>query len=381
MRLTLKGKAEIGNRETENRAARRAGQSRFEPCSQISLTPQTNLEQFAAMHWRLCTPKSLPLLLLLTLAQIGTAQTQPPEPPPIDPASPSARHFMDSVRLQALVDRAVKQTLQTYVAKDLETNQIALTLVDLTDPQKPGQASYRGGKQIYPASVIKLFYLVAAHHWMEDGQLKDTEELRRAMHDMSVDSLNEATGYIVDSLTGTTSGPELSAAEMDEWYFKRNAVNRYFASLGYTNINVNRKPWCEGPYGREMHSVQMHKPNHRNWLTTDATARLLKEIVNGQAVSSKRSIEMMELLKRDPFSESGNKDDQAYAYTGLALPAGSKLWSKAGWTSQTRHDAAYVELPNGVKFILVTFTVDHANEKEIIPGLAKIVVEGLSAER
>ena len=168
---------------------------------------------------------------------------------------------------------------------------------------------------------------------------------------------------------------------MEEWYYKRNAVNRYFASLGYTNINVNRKPWCEGPYGREMQSVQMTKPNHRNWLTTDATARLLTEIVTGKAVSAKRCAEMMELLKRDPSPESGNKNDQAHAYTALALPPGAKLWSKAGWTSECRHDAAYVELPNGAKFVLVTFTMDHANEREIIPTVAKTVVEDFSARQ
>ena len=251
--------------------------------------------------------------------------------------------------------------------------------MDLRDPGKPVQAGYRGGEQIYPASVIKLFYLVAVHRWLEDGKLKDTAELRRAMRDMIVESLNEATGYLVDLLTGTTSGPELAPKEMEDWYYKRNAVNRYFASLGYTNINVNRKPWCEGPYGREMQSVQMTKPNHRNWLTTDATARLLTEIVTGQAVSAKRCAEMMELLKRDPSPDSGKKNDQAHAYTALALPPGSKLWSKAGWTSECRHDAAYVELPNGAKFVLVTFTMDHANEREIIPALAKAVVQEFPA--
>jgi beta-lactamase class A len=273
------------------------------------------------------------------------------------------------------VDRAAGQTLEQFAAKKLETNQIAVTLIDLTDLQNPAIASFRGGEQIYPASVIKLFYLVAAHQWMQDGKLKDSEELRRAMRDMIVDSFNEATGFIVDFLTGTTSGPELSPQEMEEWYFKRNAVNRYFSSIGYTNINVNRKPWCEGPYGREMQSVQMHKPNHRNWLTTDATARLLAEIATGRAVSQKRSGEMLELLKRAPFSE-GDKNDQAHAYTGSALPPGSLLWSKAGWTSQARHDAACVELPGGKKFVLVTFTVDHANEREIIPAVARVIVDG-----
>ncbi len=280
--------------------------------------------------------------------------------------------------LQAVVDNAVKTALEKFGPKGLETNQIAVTLVDLSDPQMPRQASYRGDVQIYPASVVKLFYLAAVHRWLEDGKLKDTPELRRAMRDMIVDSLNEATGLIVDSLTDTTSGPELSPSEMEVWYNKRNAVNRYYVSLGYTNINVNRKPWCEGPYGREMQSVQLSKPNHRNWLTTDATARLLTEIATGRAVSAKRSREMMELLQRDQTSKSGGKDDQAHGFSAGGLPAGAKLWSKAGWTSDSRHDAAYVELPNGKKFVLVTFTVDHANEREIIPAVVKSVVEGMS---
>jgi len=279
------------------------------------------------------------------------------------------------------VDRAVDGALERFAPLKLETNQLAVTLVDLRDPEQPVQASYRGGEQAYPASGIKLFYLVAIHRWLEDGKLEETAELRRAMRDMIVDSLNGATGYLVDLLTGTTSGPELAPNEMEKWYYQRNAVNRYFASLGYTNINVNRKPWCEGPYGREMQSVRMSKPNHRNWLTTDATARLLNEIVTGKAVSARRSAEMMELLKRDPSPDSGTKNDQAHAYTALALPPGSKLWSKAGWMSECRHDAAYVELPNGSKFVLVTFTVDHANEREIIPAVAKAVVQEFSARK
>jgi beta-lactamase class A len=280
-----------------------------------------------------------------------------------------------------VVDRAVDTALDRFAPLKLETNQLAVTLVDLRDSAKPVQAGYRGGEQIYPASVIKLFYLVAVHRWLEDGKLQDTAELRRATRDMIVDSLNEATGYLVDSLTGTTSGPELTPKEMEKWYYQRNAVNRYFASLGYTNINVNRKPWCEGPYGREMQSVQLSRPNHRNWLTTAAAARLLTEIVTGKAVSAKRCAEMMELLKRDPSPDSGNKNDQAHAYTALALPPGSKLWSKAGWNRECRHDAAYVELPNGAKFVLVTFTPDHPNDREIIPAVAKAVVQAFTARK
>ena len=324
-------------------------------------------------------PFRTPLALLVVVSLVAV-QTNAAEPNAAA-GSGAVPNLAHSAELQAVVDGAVKQALDKFADKKLTPNQIAVTLVDMRDPQKPARGSYRGDEQIYPASVIKLFYLVAAHRWMEDDKLADTPELRRAMRDMIVDSLNEATGYLVDCLTGTTSGPELSPEDMKEWCHKRNAVNRYFSGLGFTKINVNRKPWCEGPYGREMQSVEVLKPNHRNWLTTDATARLLTDIVTGQAVSAKRSSEMMELLKREPSPEAGNKNDQAHAYTALALPPGAKLWSKAGWTSECRHDAAYVELPNGAKFILVIFTMDHAGEREIIAAVARAAADYFSSPR
>jgi beta-lactamase class A len=285
-----------------------------------------------------------------------------------------------SAPLQVVLDKAIAGTLAEFAAQKLESNQLAVTVIDLTQAERLERASFRGEEQIYPASVVKLFYLVAAHQWMEEGKLQDTPELRRAMRDMIVESYNEATHYIIDLLTGTTSGPELPGAELKEWWDKRNAVNRYFSSLGYTNINANKKPWCEGPYGRETQAIKAFQPS-RNSLTTDATARLLLEIVTGQAVTPKRSTQMMELMKRDPFIKVNGEESQATAFTGLALQPGAKLWSKAGWTSETRHDAAYVELPGGEKLVLVTFTTDHANERGIIRAVAKKVIEGVTAAR
>ena len=281
-----------------------------------------------------------------------------------------------SPELQSLVDRSAAAALERFQARKFLPEQLAITLVDLRDPAAPRRASARGGVAIYPASVIKLFYLAATHRWMEDGRVGDTPEVRRAMKDMIVDSSNDATAYIVDVLTGTTSGPELPEEELKVWFDKRNAVNRYFASLGYSGINANKKPWGDGPYGRETQATRMFEPR-RNLLTTDATARLLVEIVTGRCVTPARSAEMMQILSRDPFKPDASADSQARSI-GAALPAGAKLWSKAGWTSQTRHDAAYVELPNGAKFVFVVFTTDHAGEREIIRSIARAVVEGMS---
>jgi beta-lactamase class A len=284
--------------------------------------------------------------------------------------------------LQALVDRAAHTALDKFAGQKLTAAQLSITLIDLRDPQHPTMASFQGNERVYPASVVKLFYFVAVHRWLEDGKIQETNELKRAVRDMIVDSSNEATQYIVDVLTQTTGGYELPAKEMADWQEKRNVVNRYFASLGFKNINVNQKTFCEDAYGREQVSRGPNGEN-RNKLTTQATARLLSEIATGRAVNQAHSARMMELLKRDFSGTSKDADDQGHGFTGIALSgmSGAKLWSKAGWTSTTRHDAAYVELPNGSKFVLVTFTTEHANEREIIPTVARVVIDGIASLR
>jgi len=280
--------------------------------------------------------------------------------------------------VQNLVDKSAKTTLERFADKKLQESELSITLIDLRDEKRPVTASFHGNERIYPASVVKLFYLVAAHRWLEDKKIEETPELKRALRDMIVDSSNEATQYVLDVITHTTGGYELPAKEMEEWQYQRNAVNRYFTSLGYSNINVNQKTFCEDAYGREKVSRGPNGEN-RNKLTTDATARLMMEIVTGKVANPARTAMMLELLKRNYMSDTKDTDDQGIGFTGIALKGlqAVKLWSKAGWTSTTRHDVAYIETPEGLKFALTTFTTDHANDREIIPSVARVVLEGL----
>jgi hypothetical protein len=291
-------------------------------------------------------------------------------------AAPSPFSVETSPELQTLVNRAAGETLNKFAAKGLTPDRLAVTLIDLRDSQNLKQADFHGEVKIYPASVVKMFYLAAAHRWLEDGKLKETPELQRGLRDMIVDSSNDATHFLVDVLTDATGGAELQPRELETWTSKRNAVNRYFARLGYENINVNQKTYCEDLYGRERQFWDGGK--NRNKLTTNATARLLAEIALGRHVSPARSREMMELLKRDQYKTQTDLDSQDIGFTGIALKQPNiRLWSKAGWTSNSRHDAAYIETPDGLKFVLVTFTEKVATEREIIPNVARIVLENL----
>ncbi|HKP69986.1 MAG TPA: serine hydrolase [Pyrinomonadaceae bacterium] len=289
-----------------------------------------------------------------------------------------APKFQASPELQSLLNSAIDEMIKSYGADKFKPEEVAATLIDLRDPNNMGWASYSGGKAIYPASVVKMFYMAALHQQLEDKKASITPELTRGLHDMIVDSSNEATQYILDVLTDTSSGAELPQSIFEKWQYKRNRVNRYFSAMGYTGINVNQKTFCEDAYGIEQQS-RKYKGQNRNMLTTDATARLLTEIVLGRAVTPERSRQMMELMAREPFKESKDPDNQATGFTGKALIdkklTGTKLWSKAGWTSKSRHDAAYVETPDGLKFVLVVFTENHATDREPVPTIAGTIID------
>jgi hypothetical protein len=276
--------------------------------------------------------------------------------------------------LDTLVAKAAGEAVEQFSDDKLKAEDLAITLIDLRNPDKLVSGSFRGEEGVFPASVVKLFYLVAAHRWLEDGKLADSDELRRTMKDMIVDSSNDATAMVLEALTDATNGAPLPPAEMERWSHKRHAVNRYFTSLGYGRINVCQKTYCEGPYGREKVFFGP-KFENRNQLTTDATARLLSEIVLGKAVSPERSKQMMELLQRDVKKERERPaGEQAQSFVAKGLGDGAMLWSKAGWTSTARHDAAYIETEDGLKLIVVVFTTGHARQQQILPAVTEKLI-------
>ncbi|MGG6298238.1 serine hydrolase [Leptolyngbya sp. AN02str] len=290
-------------------------------------------------------------------------------------------------------DRILQATWAEF--STLAQNQIALTWLVYTPPApiNTGGAisfedfwtypirgfSYRGVERIYPASVVKLFYLLAMHEWLDKGMLSPSGELERAARDMIVDSSNDATGLVVDMLSGTTSGPELPSGPFETWQYQRNIVNRYLQSLGWdelNTINVNQKTWCDGPYGRERVFLGEAYEN-RNMLTTDSVARLLHSIVGGVAVSAERSRAMMSLMQRslDPADLAADPENQVTGFLGAGLPQSARLWSKAGLMSRVRHDAAYIELTDAPPYLLVVFTegAQHSQNEAILPFVSQQV--------
>lgn len=305
--------------------------------------------------------------------------------------------FHKDEQLESFGDRLLDTLWINFAG--LARNQIAMTwlVYDSPAPINTGGAispeefwkysprgfSYRGVESIYPASIVKLFYLVAMQEWLERGMAQPAKEIDRAMQAMIVDSSNDATSLVVDVLTGTTSGPDLTPEPFETWKSQRNIVNRYFKTFGWEEldtINLNQKTWEDGPYGRERAFLGEMKEN-RNQLTTIATARLLHSIIGGVAVSSSRSQAMMALLRRslDPQAFAADPENQVSGFLGSGLPLDAHIWSKAGYTSQVRHDAAYIELPDAPPYLLVVFTEGklQSQSKTLLPFVSNQVVEAM----
>jgi hypothetical protein len=278
---------------------------------------------------------------------------------PVDPAL--------TINLQHAADDVLKQFPK------LKAEDLAMTLVEVSNPSTIDRGDYHGDVPFYPASVVKLFFMTETFHQHKE---KD-DDMPRALKEMIGVSDNDATAFILDTISGTCSGPSLEGRAFRKFAEKRGMANRWFASMGY-DISAMAKPWSFGPFGRDMQLVygrekfdpEKDQRVNRNRATSNAVASLMLWIVRGRAVSPDASAAMMKLLDR-PLNPPNKEENQVKEFIGEALPAGAKLWSKAGWTSEVRHDAAYIELPNGKKYVMVIFTRGIADDVTLIPAIAK----------
>ena len=97
--------------------------------------------------------------------------------------------------------------------------------------------------------------------------------------------------------------------------------------------------------------------------------------MTGAVVSPPACRRVRALLQRslDPDQRRADPENQVDGFLGEGLPDGVKLWSKAGWMSQARHDAAWWQVPDQPPMLLVVFSSgpDHAKDEQLLPALAR----------
>lgn len=282
------------------------------------------------------------------------------------------REFTDLPKnpaLESALTHAAEQTLKDF--PKLTSDNLALSIIDVTKASAIDRADWHGDAPFYPASVVKLYIMAEVFH----QKLEADPEVARALGEMIRLSDNDATAYLLDLISDTCPGPNLEGRALAKFIDKRRVVNKWFATMGY-DISSMAKPWSFGPFGREKQLLGGDARPNRNRSSANSFASQMLWIVRKRAVSPSASDAMLALLER-PLNPLRADENQVKEFIGESLPAGSREWSKAGWTSEVRHDAAYIELPTGRKLILVIMTRGTADDVKLIPAIAKSVLNEL----
>ena len=98
--------------------------------------------------------------------------------------------------------------------------------------------------------------------------------------------------------------------------------------------------------------------------------------MTGAVVSPPACSRLQGLLRRslDQQQRRADPENQVDGFLGEGLPEDAHLWSKAGWMSQARHDAAWFKpSEQQAPTMLVVFTTgpDRATDASLLPELAR----------
>lgn len=284
-----------------------------------------------------------------------------------------------SKELQAIADGLVNLA----ISQKLPTDKLSIYLIDIN---RQTFAEYRSQIPRFPASVTKLFWMVAVYAQVEANRLPANtidydDTCKTDLCQLVKHSDNEAASHILDRLTRTTSTPQNE--NFEDWLERRYFINRFFRSAGYQNIDISQKNF-------PVADLKMEKPERwdlkmrgnpeqpiRNQISAEQAGRLMYEIATKRAVSETASDRMLDLLGRDLNPKVWRRDENnpiaGFFGEGL-VDSGVIFASKVGWTSESRQEVAYLRSPDGeIAYILVVFGDDPAYSKNwtIFPRISR----------
>ncbi len=288
--------------------------------------------------------------------------------------------------LQEEMGYALNGILDRVCTNNIENlrNDIAITWINYKSENNHINKGFGFGinnrKLIYPASIVKLIYGLVTYSWIETNKILLTQEISDAVNKMLFYSSNDATSFLIDIITGTTSGPCIEGDIWENWKYQRSIINDWLKDLNWNElyeINCCQKTWDDEPFGREKEFYGTENKN-RNMMTTDATARILEEIMINLDYQ-KDNLNLRSFLKRNLNKDVVKKDplNQVKGFLGEGLPEHINFWSKAGLMSQARHDAAWWDDENSVKTLLVVFGngEKYFKDETLFPKIAKCIYE------
>ncbi|MGH8577816.1 MAG: hypothetical protein ACREXJ_13085, partial [Gammaproteobacteria bacterium] len=248
---------------------------------------------------------------VLVLGSGAAALAEAPATPAGAPSKAAA--WLDTIEadpeLQAFVDGTVAALRKADPALRRQTVRVAV--IDLPTAGPARLAHWNGTSPVYPASVPKFVYLMAAFAWRDQGRLGIDPTFDRELREMVYASSNKATQKVVARLTGTRPGPRLGPSEYRAFRDRRLAVKRWLASVGITDLHTVHPTYDGGDISpREQQFLSdpampgcLPAPSgafhNRQAMTAVGSARLLALLATDRALAPATCEEVRRRMQRD----------------------------------------------------------------------------------
>jgi len=262
---------------------------------------------------------------------------------------PVLRSTHDS-RLQAHLEARIRHLkLQAPVRR----GELAISLVDVTDPHHPRLAQVNGDAMMYAASLPKIAILLAAFERIHEGRLELDAENRELMTKMIRYSSNTAATELIHRVG-------------------RNYVNKVLTSPKYRlyDEQFNGGLWVGKEYAKGVAYKRDPLHNLSHGATTFQVARFYYLLQTGQLVSPELSREMKGML--------GDPGIRHKFVKGLMeVSPDAQIFRKSGTWRDWHADSAIVE-HDGRTYIAVALAQNPAGGewlKNLITELDTIILQ------
>jgi len=240
------------------------------------------------------------------------------------PSYPDLANSTDGNLQQNLKKSLKKMGLSKHVAN----KKLALSLVDITDPDNPKVASVNGTNMMYAASLPKIAILLGAFERIENGTLKFDKKNRQLMTRMIRNSSNTAATAMLNKV-----GKKYLAKLLQSPRYKLYDKTK------------NGGLWVGKEYGRGAAFQRDPLHNISHGATTLQVARYYYLLETNRLVSAKLTKDMKEILSKPAINHKFVK--------GLKkIHPDSEIFRKSGSWRQFHADSAIVER-DGRRYIAV----------------------------
>ncbi len=272
---------------------------------------------------------------------------------PVAPVVAANVAVAPAFRLRDFRDKTLESELKAAIlanptwAKLYRNKKLSVGLVDMSNENRPRFATLNGHNMMYAASLPKIAVLAAAHDAIERGELRESSEIKADMRLMIAKSNNAATTRMIDRV-----GFEHIERTM------RDPKHKLYDPEFGGGLWVGKRYAAGG----RRYPDPMKGISHA--ATTDQICRYFYLLANGQLVSEKSSVKMMNYLV-DP--ELHHK----FVNTLDRVAPDAKVYRKSGSWSVYHADCALVQGPE--RNYIMTALVQDPGGEQIIRELGAVM--------